>query len=859
MFWNDIKEEATKAPRRSRGPIPIESLQKIGCEVCPRDKLKLDTPKMKPEGEADPSVYFLGLQPTAKDDARGESFSSDEGREITSRVSQRVFNRSRTGYITQCHGADKPTEPELACCHNRVISDIEQTKPRFVVGIGDEVLKWTTGLPGGTIPFRGTLIATKIGNHACWFIPMLEPKYIHSNKHGKSEFETAVAYDCAQIDALIFDREIKPPTLPEAPFDKGIQIITGEEGGDMVRLEEALHRLLKLKRLGLDLETTSVNPYMEKHPLILSAAIGSYEDTVAFSVEHPNGWGTEQRIRKVSEMLGDFIAESGTKVCHHAGFEQEWIAFKYGSYLLRRTEFADTMAMAYAFDERQGTKSLDVQCRIHFGFFLKALSRVDVSRPNWWLEFPLKDILRYNGLDTKWTARLDGYYEMAFLFDDRAREIYTRRLRTVPTLVMMTEQGLPIDFPYARQTSDTIVGRRDEVERKLRLTPEVREFTARFGTFAPGNTDHVLKLYRDVMHRDEIEITDSWGRTSLSTGEAQLESMPPKTVPSAPLVLEYRQLDRNETTYLGPLLSGKLTGPDDLLHAPYSQLDTVTSRLNSPMHNWPKHKHTEPRGAICAPPGHWFVAADEGQIEFRVAMMMSEDDNGLKYCWTGYDCHAYWGQRMLDEYPPIVDAIVAEFKVDWDEKGMKTLRQATKNGWVFPMIFGSQAKGCAARMHIPLDVADRLAAEFWDEFRGVKKWQERTVKHYEKHLYAETMGGFRRHGAMSVNELINMPIQGTTAEIVIDAMNCLSEQSDAEERPELHPRFNGHDDLSFIVPDRQLERVISDVALEMCRPRFDYISVPLIVEVSVGERWNGLTKLRNYSSVDLYHLTNPYV
>lgn len=860
VFWNDIKEEAAvKAPRKPRGPIPIESLQKMGCEVCPRDSGKgLASPKMKPEGPDSPSIYLLALQPTGKDDERGESFSSDEGREIASRLSQRAFNRSRTGYGAQCHDAANPDEAVIACCRNRVVGDIERAKPKIVVGIGDEVLRWATGLPGGTIPFRGSLIACRFGSHVCWFYPVIEPKYIHSKRYGKSEFETAVEFDCKQLDELIFDRTLQPPTLYESDFDKGITMITGEEPGDMVRLEEAFHRMLNLPRLALDIETTGLSPYMTPDPRILSAAVGTFDDTVAFNIEDPAGWGTEQRMRKVSLMFGHFVAESGKKVCHHAGFEQQWLAFKYGSYLLRRTEFGDTMAMAYAFDERKGTKSLDVQTRIHFGFNLKAQSPVDVRRPNWWLDYTSKQKLRYNGMDTKWTDKLASHYDLAFLFDGRARDIYERRLRTVPTLVKMTEGGLPIDFDYAVAVDREIKGKRDEAERKLRLTPEVREYTAKFGTFAPGNTDHVLKLYRDVMHRDEIEVVDSWGRTSMSTGEEQLSAMPPKQVPSAALELEWRQLDRNITTYLGPLLDGKLTGADDIWHSEYSQLDTVTSRLNSPAHNWPKHKHAEVRGAVCAPKDHWFVAADEGQIEFRVAHMLSGDENGIKYCWTGYDCHGYWGQRMLEEYPRIVDVIVDEYKIDWDELGLKTLRQHTKNGWVFPMIFGSKAKGCAARMQIPVDIAERLAEEFWDEFKGVKRWQDNLIKFYEKHLYVETMGGFRRHGAMSVNELINMPIQGTTAEIVIDAMNCLSEQSDAEERPDLQPRFNGHDDLSFIVHDRNLEGVIADVTKEMCRPRFDYINVPLIVEVSVGERWNKLKKVGDFSSVDLYRLTNPY-
>ena len=860
MFWNDIKEAAEeKKPRKKSGPIPIESLQRMSCEVCPRDKLKLDTPKMPPEGVDNPSVYLLATQPTEKDDRRGESWSSDEPREVASKLSTKLFNRTRSGYIAQCHDEALPDEHVIECCRLRVESDIERTKPSIVAGVGNEALKWATGLSGGVVPFRGSLIATKIGKHACWYFPILEPKYINKKRYGEpSEFERAIDFDCQTLHELVFDT-LQPPTIYEAPYDTGIEYIEGDGAGDMVRLEETFHRLLKLDEFALDIETSGLSPYMEKQPKIWTAAIGTYEHTTAFPISHPDGWGSELRMRKVEGMFGDFIVQSKRKICHHAGFEMEWLSFLYGVQILRRTEWEDTMAMAYSFDEREGTKSLDVQCRIHFGFHLKAQSRVDVSKPNWIRDHTLREVLRYNGLDTKWTHKLRRYYALAYLFGkDRERAIYERKIQLAPGLVMLTERGLPIDFDYAKKLSDDMKQKADEIEAKIRRTPEVQEFTRRFGPYSPGNNDQVLQLMRDVLKRPEIEVIENDGTVKYSTGEKLLESMPPVEVPSAQLTLDYRGITRNETTYLGPLLNGKLTGPDDRLHASYSAMQTVTSRWNSPMHNWPKHKFTEVRGVWQAPDRHWIVACDEGQIEFRMAMMLSGDEKGIEYCWTGYDCHGYWAQRMLDEYPQIVDSIVAEYKIDWDEKGKKTLRQHTKNGWVFPMLFGSRAKGCAYRMHIPLDVAERLAAEFWDEFKGVKRWQERTIKDYQKNLYVETKGGFRRHGTMTQEELINMPIQGTTSELVEAAFNEISEQADIEEDPSLHPVFHGHDDLSFIVHDRDLERHISTIAHAMCKPRWNWINVPLIVEVSIGERWNGLKEIAKYSSADLYHLTNPY-
>ena len=156
-------------------------------------------------------------------------------------------------------------------------------------------------------------------------------------------------------------------------------------------------------------------------------------------------------------------------------------------------------------------------------------------------------------------------------------------------------------------------------------------------------------------------------------------------------------------------------------------------------------------------------------------------------------------------------------------------------------------------------MAERLGEEFWDEFRMVKKWQEKLLKRYEKNLYVETLGGRRRRGPMTKNQIINHPIQGTAADIVVEGMTAVSELSMLMDDPLLQPRLNVHDDLSFWLPDEGLESRIEIITTEMCRPRFDFINVPLIVEASVGQRWNDLHEIGVYRSDKLFNLRNPYL
>ena len=79
-----------------------------------------------------------------------------------------------------------------------------------------------------------------------------------------------------------------------------------------------------------------------------------------------------------------------------------------------------------------------------------------------------------------------------------------------------------------------------------------------------------------------------------------------------------------------------------------------------------------------------------------------------------------------------------------------------------------------------------------------------------------------------------------------------------EENWSLHPIFNGHDDLTYWLPDDGLEAGIDIIAHEMCKPRFPWINVPLTVEVSVGTRWDKLEELKTYRSDELFNLRNPF-
>lgn len=870
-------EKAQSAPRSTgpRGHIPIETLGRLSCKACPRDATKwmqeLAHPKMEPTGAKAPTVYLLGAEPSTEEDETGAHWRHRYGKALLEKFPGRLVERDlRASHVLQCGDAEidaltrrggKVDEHAMACCRNRVAADIEEAQPLVVVGVGDSALKWATGLGGGAMTFRGQLMAAKFGKHVCWFYCLAWPNFAASKRKYKSEHERALEHDIDDLVSWLNAGILNdPPPFEAGPYDRGIEIVTGQRDDDIDKLRRSLENLAGAPQSGLDIETPGFRPYGGSMG-ILTASVGTFERGVAFPLDLPGSWKRERDRIEAKGLFGQYLLHSGRKIAHNLGFEMEWVGHEYGWDILRRTEWGDSLAMAHTLDERPGTKSLEVQTVINYGFNLKDQSPVDVSRPKWWTLYPITEILRYNGMDTKWCDRLARDLEPRIRAVPLQWDQYQRKVRASPTLVLTQMMGLHPDIVRA-QTLETQYGAQAEsITDRIMGTPEVKRF-GRLTTrrYQPGNDHDVLALMK-MLKRPEIEREQRDGSIKLTTDEEALAAMPADEVPSAALTLELRGIDKLRGTYLKPVIEGKIILPDGLIHTRYSQFTAVSSRLSAEdpaVQNWPKRKHREIRGVIKTPYGYILVSCDLGQIEFRVIGMCSEDENLVEAAWTDYDVHGYWAQRMVKLHPKTKDWIVREFNVDWDEKGLKTLRQESKNGWVFPQFFGASLNSIAPRMHLPDDVAEKLDREFWDTFSGVKRWQSQLIKKYERNLYVETLDGHRRRGPMTKNEIINHPIQGTAARINIDAMNALSERAQVEDDWELHPVLNVHDDLTERMLISSVDSKVHVIVEEMCRHRHPWVNVPLLVEVSTGTRWDELKEVAKYRSDVLFDIPNPY-
>jgi DNA polymerase-1 len=163
----------------------------------------------------------------------------------------------------------------------------------------------------------------------------------------------------------------------------------------------------------------------------------------------------------------------------------------------------------------------------------------------------------------------------------------------------------------------------------------------------------------------------------------------------------------------------------------------------------------------------------------------------------------------------------------------------------YGIAYGLSAYGLADRLNIEQEEAASYIDRYFERFPAVKRNIEETIDFARKNGYVETLLGRRRpipelrSGRPQVRSqgerlAVNMPIQGTSADIIkiamVQAHKALAE-SDLETRLVLQI----HDELLFEGPSGEMEAASELVEREMCRA-FD-LDPPLAVDVGVGKDW----------------------
>ena len=332
--------------------------------------------------------------------------------------------------------------------------------------------------------------------------------------------------------------------------------------------------------------------------------------------------------------------------------------------------------------------------------------------------------------------------------------------------------------------------------------------------------------------------------SALSTAQSELEKI--KDVhPIILLILEYRELTKLQNTYISALPD--LVGSDEKIHTTYQQTGTVTGRVSSHnpnLQNIPIRTDLgmEIRKAFIPSEGFVLVSFDYSQIELRIAAALSEDSAMMDAFARGEDIHTVTAARVSGVDPSVVT---------------KEMRRQAKiiN---FGILFGMGSTALSELMGTPRTEAKEYMQRYFNAFSGIERYIERTKAFARKHGYVETALGRRRYlPAINSRQFrasreaermaVNMPIQGTEADIIKRAMIDIARAFDIVRSPlgDVRMLLQVHDELVFEIRSARVSDALPHIVAIM--EGASKLSVHMKVDVRTGSSWGALETFSQHS------------
>jgi DNA polymerase-1 len=432
----------------------------------------------------------------------------------------------------------------------------------------------------------------------------------------------------------------------------------------------------------------------------------------------------------------------------------------------------------------------------------------------------IEEVADYACADADITLRLKSVLDTE-LRDEGLWQLFSEvEMPLVPVLVDMERSGVAIDIELLQDMSNSLG------KDMLRLEAEVyNSLGYRFNINSSQQLSRILY--------EELKLTKPRKTKSGYTTEASSLEDLKGTHPIIELILQYRQLAKLKSTYTDAFCT--LVNPKTgRLHTSFNQTGTTTGRLSSSepnMQNIPIRTELggKIRQAIIAQPGWQLLSADYSQIDLRVLAHISQDPELIATFLRDEDVHTATASRLFN---------VPEDKVTSE---MRRLAKTVN----FGVIYGMSGYGLEQATSFSREEASQFIIAYFEKYPGVREYIEKTKIQARELGYVQTVMGRRRYipeikspngqvRQAAERMAINMPVQGTSADIIKIAMvNLHREMEKQNMRSKM--TLQVHDELLFEVPPEETDRMKEMVSRLM--PQALKLSVPLKIDVKMGKNW----------------------
>jgi len=432
-------------------------------------------------------------------------------------------------------------------------------------------------------------------------------------------------------------------------------------------------------------------------------------------------------------------------------------------------------------------------------------------------EVELKNISYYACEDSDVALQLYNLFSEELKKQKLDKIFYDIEIPTMKVLIDMEYEGINIDVSFFQKLSDKIGKDIESVSEKIFSYTDIK-----FNINSPKQLSEILF--------DQLGLKPVKKR---STSVDVLEELK-KQHPIAEELLNYRHFSKLKNTYLDAIPT-HINSRTSRVHTSFNQTIASTGRLSSTkpnLQNIPIRTEISReirKGFISRDLDSYIFAADYSQVELRIMAHFSKESELIHCFKNNIDVHTRTASNI--------------FKINPNDVNFNQRRTAKVVN--FSIMYGAGPFRLSQELDISMKESKKIIETYFDTYPGIKTFMDDTLSGAREKGYVETLLGRRRYadGLTSSNmnivkaeerACINMPIQGTAAELIKIAMiniNKKIKKSDLKSKMILQI----HDELLFEVPKTELDALSCLVKEQM--ENAIKLSIPLKVDCDYGKNW----------------------
>ena len=479
-------------------------------------------------------------------------------------------------------------------------------------------------------------------------------------------------------------------------------------------------------------------------------------------------------------------------------------------------QFYDTLLWEYV--KNPGTRWLwlDKLAEQYFDYKMQSYDEVTLKKKFNFREVELEQAAIYSGEDVYMTSKLK-----------KQQMSYTHDMKILTGIeIPLIEVIKDIEIAWVKVDTEKLIeiGKRLKAE-AISLQAKIHEQAwEEFNINSPKQVGEILF--------DKLELP-KWKKTKTgwSVSADVLDNLS-SDYPIASDIIRFRHLSKVLSTYVVGIT--ELVDENSFVHTNYNQAVTSTGRLSSTnpnLQNIPSGSEIagEIRLAFVSRFEKWtLMAFDYSQVEVRILALLSGDENLLWAFNNNRDIHSETWKFLFWEW-----------EISWDQRKIAK----AVNFWV---IYGISAFWLSKMIEWHVSESKIYIDKFYENYPKVREYFDKTIKDCERKTYVETMFGRKRYIAgindrnkmiksAAEREAMNMPIQGTSADIIKIAM-ILVHKYMKENNMKSHMIMQVHDELVFDVFPWE-EKVLEKNVREIMENILETDLIRLKVDMGTGNNW----------------------